>query len=124
MHEINYNRDKKEIEYGGIKFDVVRKSNGKIIITENKKTLNFVEPAMYQLGYYLYLLKRAGIESEGYLSCPSKKKRISVKLTEDMEKEIEQRYLEIEKIIEAEFPPNISKCKYCEKCAYNEYCFS
>lgn len=124
LHKINYVKNKKEVEFGGVKFDLVKKVNGTVVVSENKKSLRFMEASKYQLAYYLYLLKKAGIKSEGYLVCPSEKKKVLVELTDEIEEEIKKQHLNIEKIIESEFPPVVKKCKYCAKCAYNEYCFS
>lgn len=124
LHEQSYQRHKKEILFGNVKFDVILDSKEKLIIGETKKTSKYLEASKWQLLYYLKVLKNAGIEAEGVLLYPEEKKRISVVLNEESLDDLKIVTEEIYEIIKRELPPKAEKGKYCYKCGYNEYCYS
>ncbi|MGU8988665.1 CRISPR-associated protein Cas4 [Clostridium perfringens] len=124
LHKINYSKNRKEVNFSNVKFDVVEKSNGELIITENKKSLKYEEASRCQLGYYLYLLKKNDINAIGYLACPQEKKRVKVELTNKLVSTIEFQMNEIQYIIKKEYPDAVMECKYCYNCAYRDYCYS
>jgi CRISPR-associated exonuclease Cas4 len=124
LHEFSYKRDKKEISLGGMKMDLVRSEHGNIVIGEVKKSSRFELPARMQLCYYLYQLRKMGIEAKGELLMPKEKKRIRVELNEEVEKEIEKVVKEIGAIINMEKPPLPQKVRFCRRCAYSEFCWA
>lgn len=124
IHETSYARDKKEVSIGNIKVDVIKKSEGNILIGEMKKSSKFKESARMQLAYYLYRLKEYGINGEGVLMFPNEKMRIEVVLNDDLIDEIKAVEKDILKIINQELPIEPIKIKYCRNCAYNEFCWS
>lgn len=124
LHEINYTKNIKEVDFSNVKFDVIERKNGILNITENKKSSRFEIASKFQLGYYLYLLKKSNITAIGYLSCPSERKKIRIELTDELIADIENQSFEIKKIIDMDYPPKVSPNKYCKKCAYREYCYS
>jgi len=123
LQEDCYKREKKEIAIGNMKIDLIKKGNGRLIIGEVKKSSRFESSARMQLAFYLYRLKRYGVEAQDELLIPKEKKRISVKLTLDLEDELEQSFKNIRKIISQETPPETTKNKYCHSCAYREFCW-
>ncbi len=124
IHEESYSRSKKEINLQNIKIDVLTKQNGKILIGEMKKSSNFLLPAKMQLLFYLYKLKKMGIEASGELLVPKERKRERVELTEEAKAEIKNAIEDINKIISLPMPPEFRKSKFCKKCAYRDLCFS
>lgn len=124
IHETSYDRSKKEIEFGNVKFDVLLKTKNEMIIGETKKTSKFQEASTMQLLYYLRELKNAGINARGVLQYPEEKKRVEVELTEERIILLEKNEKEIEEIIDNSTPPSVIKNKYCKSCGYREYCYA
>ncbi len=123
IHETSYNRNKKEIQFGNVKFDVLLSNKNELVIGETKKSSKFQEASRIQLLYYLRELKKAGINSKGVLLYPEEKKRIEVNLDEEAEKLLENIESQVKLIIEDDKSPPIVKNKFCRSCGYKEYCY-
>lgn len=123
IHEIFYKDRKKEINIDNvIKIDLL--PGGKVI-GEIKKSSKFLESAKMQLAFYLYYMKyEKGVEMEGVLLIPEERKRIEVRLTEEIEKEIKKVTEEIMEILKLPKPPEVKRIPYCKNCAYKEFCFA
>ena len=121
IHENAYSRERKSVHLGEVAIDVVKQEKDTIIF-EIKKSRKLIEPAKYQLYYYLWYLKQIGKIVKGYLVYPKEKKKIEVTLTEDIEKEIEKIIEEIPKIVAMPVPPKVEKKPFCKRCAYYELC--
>jgi CRISPR-associated exonuclease Cas4 len=124
LSEESYQREKKEIEIGNMKIDLMKKGDSKLVIGEVKKSSRFEESATMQLIFYLHRLKQAGVEAVGELLIPKERKRIPVELDDEAEKELRQAENEILKIISSETPPEPVKIKFCRNCAYREFCWA
>jgi len=124
FHEYAYKREKKEISLGGMKIDLLKKEGDEYVVCEVKKSSRFETPAKMQLAYYLYKLKKMGINAKGELLIPKEKKKIKVELNEEIEHEIEKAVASIKDIIGRENPPPPEKIKYCGKCAYRYLCWA
>lgn len=124
LHEQSYKRNSKEIVFGNVRFDVLLDKNDKLVIGETKKTSSFSEASKWQLLFYLKVLKKAGICASGVLLYPKEKKREEVELTEEAERQLEKMEQEIIKIVKEPVALRPVTCKYCKKCAYEEYCWS
>lgn len=124
IHEESYSREKKEFETAGMKIDIIGKKDGRLLVGEIKKSDRFLESATMQLSFYLFQLRKMGIEARGELLIPKSKKRIAVDLSEQLSKKIERITSEILDIIGKPYPPPVEKCQYCRNCAYREYCFA
>jgi len=107
-----------------MKFDIVRNEDGKILICEIKKSSRFELPSRMQLAYYLYKLKKRGLEASGELLFPKEKKKVVVELDEKTERELENAMSEMREIISREKPPEAERVKFCAKCAYAEFCWA
>ncbi|WP_297445894.1 CRISPR-associated protein Cas4 [Desulfurobacterium sp.] len=106
-----------------IGIDFIKKGN-KLILHEIKKSDKLEKAHLYQLLYYIYYLKKLkGLESEGRITYPLKRKVVKVQLTEENEKEIERILKEIRKIISLPNPPKPEYKRYCRRCSYFEFCF-
>lgn len=94
------------------------------ILHEVKKQKSVEEAGIWQLKYYIYFLRKRGINIEkGILDYPKLKKREEIFLTEEDKKRIEEVLLEIREIVNLKLPPKLEKLKICKKCAYFEYCY-
>lgn len=93
------------------------------IIYEVKKSSSEKEAALEQINYYLYILKKKGIDDlNGELRIPKENHIESVHLTDEKYAEIEERMNRINRIIDQDVPPKI-RTRICKKCAYFEFCF-
>ncbi len=124
LQEKAYPRDKKEITVGHLKFDLLRKQDGQIVIGEVKKTSKYEKSATMQLALYLYELRELGIDARGELLFPEEKKRIQVELTPELVEALEKAKGEILKIVYAEKPPKAVKIRLCRNCAYGDFCWT
>lgn len=94
------------------------------IIHEVKKQKSIEEADKWQLKYYIYFLKKRGIEIEkGILDYPKLKKREIIFLEKQDTIKIEEILLKIKEIVKDKKPPIVEKKKICKKCAYYDYCF-
>lgn len=94
------------------------------ILHEVKKQKSVEEAGIWQLKYYIYFLRKRGINIEsGILDYPKLKKREIVNLSKDDEKKIEKILKEIDEILKLKKSPKVEKIKLCKKCAYYEYCY-
>ncbi|MGL6098173.1 MAG: Dna2/Cas4 domain-containing protein, partial [Fusobacteriaceae bacterium] len=82
------------------------------------------EANIWQLKYYLYYLKKSGIEVEkGILDYPKLKIRDDIFLSEEDQAKIETILNDIEGVCEKQIPPCNIKSKICKNCAYYEFCY-
>jgi len=81
IQEDTYRREKKEITVGNMKIDLIKRKNDEIVVGEVKKSSRFEKSATMQLAFYLYNLKKRGVDAKGELLIPKERKRIPVELT-------------------------------------------
>lgn len=122
IHGESYERDWKEVLLGDVKLDVVKR-RGKLVVIEVKKSSKLEEPAKWQLKYYLYLLRNAGVKAEGIISYPREGRREKIALTEEDVETLEKALEGIERVISLESPPPAEKKPYCRRCAYRDFCW-
>ncbi len=124
LQESAYSRAEKDVLIDQkISIDFIRKGE-KIILHEIKKSQKLEKTHEYQMLYYLYYLKNLkGIEAEGIINYPTKRKVKKVVLTPEKEKEIKKILENIRKIISLSSPPKPQRKSYCKRCAYFEFCF-
>ena len=120
IHKYKYERELKEVVLGRVKLDVLRTKDG-VTVIERKKA-KITRGDVWQLKYYLYLLKKQGLEAKGVLVVPGK--RSVVYLSAEDVRVLEKSLKEIEDIIALPSPPKPVKSKYCKKCAYKQFCFA
>lgn len=112
-----YKRDKKEIQIGRIKIDFYKKN---LEIHEVKKSSKFIEASRWQLIYYLYVLKKSGVECKGVLNFPKERKTEEVFLDEEKEKKMEEILKDIKKIVNLHTPPITKQSQKLKKSSYYE----
>jgi len=120
----SYRRDKKEVNFGHIQFDLVRREGGQVVIGEVKKSSKAAQSAKMQLAFYLSELRAAGIEAVGELLFPKEKTKVRVELTAELAQEIEQAKRDILRIAYLDAPPEARKIPFCRNCAYAEFCWA
>lgn len=122
IDETSYGRDKKHIMIDEmVNIDFLRDWQ---VIHEIKKSDKLEEASIWQIRYYIYILKEKGIDIEkGILDYPKLRKRKDIYLNSEDEIELEKILLDINKIISLDRPKKEKKKGYCKKCSYYEFCF-
>lgn len=124
ISEDSYKRERKEVELGPVKIDVLSARNGQVVVGEIKKSSKYMESAKMQLLLYLEILQNAGIQAEGELRFPLEKRREKVVLDEENKNKLERAKRDILRILYLDKPPEPKKIKWCINCAYREFCWS
>ncbi|GAB6101731.1 CRISPR-associated protein Cas4 [Thermococcus atlanticus] len=122
IHEGSQERGWREILLDGIKLDAVKR-RGSIEVVEIKKSSKLEEPARWQLKYYLYYLRRAGVKARGVVAYPKEGRRETVELSDEDAETLENAFDEIKRVISLEHPPEAEKKPYCRKCSYRDFCW-
>lgn len=95
------------------------------VIHEIKKSDKMEQAHLWQVKFYLWYLKSKGREGlTGELDYPKLKRRLTVNLTEDDERQLEAIFKEIEAIEQQPTPPARLEKKFCKNCAYFEFCWA
>lgn len=123
LHNTRYSREKKrDIQIDNIKIDFL-KYGDKIVVHEIKKSKKLEEAHIWQLKYYLYLLRQKNVNCDtGIINYPSSMKKIEVKITEEDEATLKRIIPEIKKIINSPVIPKMQRKSFCKKCAYWDFC--
>jgi CRISPR-associated exonuclease Cas4 len=124
ISETYFKREKfKEIEMQSFKIDFI-KIGSEIIVNEVKKSKKLEEAHIWQTKFYIYQLKKLGIEcKKGIIHYPKLLKKIDVELTESDKIKIEEALGKIEEIEKLEKPPDVINKPYCKNCAYYQFCY-
>ena len=94
------------------------------VVHEVKKSKAIEEAAIWQVKYYIYFLKKKGIDIEkGIIDYPEIRERKEVILSKEDEVYLEEILKDIERICQNEISPEVINNKICKKCAYYEYCY-
>lgn len=111
-----------EIAIDNIRLDRLSKE----YLTEIKKSDADENACLWQLLFYLKVLKDKGIIRKGKLEFVEKnksQKTVVVELTGEKEQELDAYIEQIEKLISGDQVPEVIQQKHCQKCSYYEYCF-
>ena len=121
VHENSYKRKKhKELLIDNLlKLDIVDDT----YIREVKISSKMEKADKMQLYYYLYYLKKLGINKKGMLNYVKERRQEEIELTDEIETEVEEVILDILEITKKLKPPKLEKLPYCTKCAYYEFCY-
>lgn len=122
IDEETYKRDDKHINIDNIiNIDFIR---SKKILHEVKKSNKIEEASILQVKYYLYYLKKHGVNNiKAKIDYPLLKKSVDIELSnEDIDK-IEDILLDIKTIVDSRIPVDTQKKKICKNCAYYDLCF-
>lgn len=121
LDENSYKRDEKHINIDNtINIDFIK---GHRKLHEIKKSKSIEETGIWQVKYYLYYLKKRGVQNlNAQIDYPLLKKNLEVDLNEAEEKELDRVVEEIIAICENTVPPQFEKKKICKNCAYFDLC--
>ncbi|WP_107945453.1 Dna2/Cas4 domain-containing protein [Campylobacter concisus] len=114
--------DLQDFAFSNLKFDKLSKQRGHYLITEYKKSLKNELAGKIQLLFYIYLLKTGLNLKEVKGKLISGKKVILVDDTSENFALMEQILGEISTLANLEKPPKFTSCKFCQNCAYHDYC--
>ena len=93
------------------------------VIREIKKSRSIEEASVWQMKYYLFLMKKYGMEDvRGELCYPELKQKKEVFLNEEDISEIERISEDIRKLGSSAVPDKKSSKSICRKCAYFDLC--
>ncbi|MEN1969266.1 CRISPR-associated protein Cas4 [Lentibacillus sp. N15] len=121
LHNRSYkNSDKKELAVDNIKIDAI---DGEYV-REVKVTSSMTKADRWQLLFYLYELKKRGLNKKGLISYTKEKRTEEVLLTEDDEKKLNEVIERIYEIMEKPYPPGVINAPLCTKCAYYDFCYA
>jgi CRISPR-associated exonuclease Cas4 len=126
IHDFSYpQRAEKytELELDGVKIDFYDATNK--VVHEVKKSNKVEEAHLWQVKYYLYVLRQNGIEgATGILEYPKLRRRQTVTLSEDDVRYLSRVTTEIERIIRSDKCPERVAKTICRKCSYHDFCWS
>ena len=120
IHEKSY-AGHREVQIGDISIDFIRKGD-KIEVHDIKKSKKMEKAHRRQVLYYLYYLKKRGVQAEGVIDYPKLRRRERVLLTPEDEVIMEEILKDIRRIVDGPMPKPRRK-SICKKCAYYEFCF-
>jgi len=120
LHETGYKRKFKEVSIGRVKIDFLERVGE---IHEVKRSGRMEKAHLFQLLYYIYYLKRLGVEVRGVLHYPLLKRTVKVELTDDREGEMEAILEDMKCVISRGEPPKAERKTFCRKCSYFELCW-
>ncbi len=121
IDETTYKRDSKHINIDNvINIDFLRNDG---VLHEIKKSRKIEQASIWQVKYYLYYLKKKGVEVSARIDYPTIKKTQDVFLEKEDEEKLEKILVEIEQICSKDVPPKFEKKRICSKCAYHDLCY-
>ncbi len=121
LDENSYGTKRKHIMINGeINLDFVEKTG---VIHEIKKSRSIEEASIWQVKYYLYYLKKYGLNNiKAKIDYPLLKQTINVDLSEADEIKLEEVIGDIKNIIRKEHMPKVEIKRRCNKCAFFDLC--
>ncbi|MFN3995501.1 MAG: CRISPR-associated protein Cas4 [bacterium] len=125
ISEESFKREKfKEVSIGDtLKIDFL-KVGEEIVVHEIKKSRKLEDAHIWQVKFYIYSLKKMGINSKsGVIHYPKLMKKIDVELNEEDEKKMREILEKLKEIKKLEIPPPSINKPYCKKCAYYFFCY-
>ncbi len=123
VDETSYNRNNNKhiMIDNAINIDFISEHN---MLHEVKKSRKIEKASEWQVKYYMYYLKKRGVENlKAKIDYPLLKQSVMVDLTKTDEEELEKILSDIKIIINSDTPPLTENKKYCKSCAYYEFCY-
>lgn len=95
------------------------------IIHETKRSNKVEEAHIWQVKFYLWLMKLNGIEAEkGIIEYPKLREREEVFLEEKDIIYLDETVQEIKLLTEADICPPVLNSRICKSCSYFDFCYS
>lgn len=124
LHKNAFEREKKEVQIDNcISIDYVKNNKNEVVVHEIKKSSKLLNPVRDQVLYYIWYLKKKGIDSSAVITYPKERKTQKIILSKDEENRIEGIVDDIENIIKLPNPPTPIKKSYCKNCSYFTLCW-
>lgn len=117
LHE-NFEAKSKEILIDHIKVDQVTNK----YIVELKKNETFIDAAIAQLKYYMYILNQKGLKKDGKVKILETGYEIKLEFNDDLIIDVENMITEIENFLQNKNPIEFKIKPFCRQCAYYHYC--
>jgi len=125
IHETTYPQRPErysELEIDGSVIDFYDAHNK--IIHEIKKSDKMEEAHEWQVKYYIWLLKKNGVDgATGILEYPKLRETTKVELSDVDAVNLEKMIENIEQIVASETCPHAIEAKICKNCSYYEFCY-
>lgn len=125
ISEQAYQRDRKEINLGHVKLDIISNArDGGVVVAEVKKSSRYLQSARMQLLLYLQELESKGVPASGELRIPEERRRMPVQLGHEEREELDRAKRDVLRIVYLPRPPEAKKIQRCKSCAYREFCWA
>lgn len=126
ISEFTYERAKHEVHIedkdNQIVVDFIDKKRK--VIHEIKKSSKMKDIHIWQVKYYLYVLKKNGIDNfVGEIDYPKERRVIKVNFTQEDELRIEEAKEGIKEVLSLSTPPKPINKPFCKSCSYYEFCY-
>ncbi len=93
-------------------------------IHEVKKSDKMEDTHIWQVKYYISVLKEKGIDGvKGIIDYPKLRQTVDVELTEKDEEELSMIRIKIKNILDVDKPPDVINKPFCKKCSYYDLCY-
>ena len=94
------------------------------VIHETKKSDKMEIAHEWQVKYYIWLLKKNGVEgATGIIEYPKLRETTKIELTDEDVVRLEKMVVDIEQIVTSETCPAKIEAKICKNCSYYEFCY-
>ena len=125
LHESRFKREThKEFAFDTVKIDFLRFGE-QVFVHEVKKSKKFEKAHVWQLKYYIYLLRGQGVNcSSGVIHYPASMRKVEVTWEDDDNLCMEHALKSINQVVEEPVPPAVLNKKMCSRCAYFDFCYS
>jgi len=95
------------------------------IIHETKRSNKVEEAHIWQVKFYLWMMKLNGIEAEkGIIEYPKMRETETVRLTDADCEYLEKTVSDIRQLMLSENCPPVINAKICKSCSYYDFCYS
>lgn len=95
------------------------------VIHETKRSNKVEEAHIWQVKFYLWLMKLNEIEAEkGIIEYPKMRETETVYLSDSDREYLEKTVLEIQNLILYEQCPSVINAKICKSCSYYDFCYA
>ena len=122
LDENSHTREEKHLNIDNvINIDYIKEEG---MIYEIKKSRKIEEASIWQVKYYLYYLRKKGVNNiKAKIDYPLLKQTKEILLEEEDIKRLEEIIDKIKEIADLPVPPEKLKKKICKACAYYDLCY-
>lgn len=125
LHESRFKREShKEFAFDTVKIDFLRFGEH-VFVHEVKKSKKFEKAHIWQIKYYIYLLRKQNINcSSGVIHYPATMRKVEVEWKESDDLHMEQTLKDVNLTMRRSVPPAVLNKKMCSRCAYFDFCYA